>query len=295
MKHLKINIALLLAVVLWASAFIGIRVGLNEYSPGALALLRFLVASFCMMILYVWLPDRSQPVLRDKLALIFLGIAGIGIYNVCLNYGEMTVTASVASFIIGLIPIFSVILSVIFLNERPTKGVWIGILISMLGMYLIMKSETQASYLNSGMIMIFISAIMGAIHSVFQKDFLIKHHPITVTAWILWGGTLSMCMFSSALWHDLQQASFSTTFAAIYLGIFPAAIAYLAWSYVLEHLPVAKASLYLYAMPLISTFMGIIYLNETPSAFTLLGGLIALAGAVIAHFFHSYPETHARN
>ncbi|MCC2667478.1 MAG: eamA, partial [Gammaproteobacteria bacterium] len=42
---LKTKLALLTTVVLWASAFVAIRAGLQGYSPGGLALLRFLIAS----------------------------------------------------------------------------------------------------------------------------------------------------------------------------------------------------------------------------------------------------------
>lgn len=285
MKHLKAQAALILAVVLWASAFVGIRVGLADYSPGALGLLRFIIASVCMGLFYFMLPSKTVLSSRHKLELLLLGVAGIGAYNVCLNYGEMSVSAGTASFIIGLMPVISVLLSVFFLKERPASGVWLGIFISFLGLFFLMQGQSTGSNMMTAVFMILIATLTGSIYNVFQKKYLDHYHPITVTAWILWGGTLSMFMFLPDLWHDAHHAHLSTTIAVCYLGIFPAAIAYLAWCYALEHLSVTYTSTYLYAMPILSTLLDFVYLHEIPSRSTLIGGGIALLGALIAHYF----------
>lgn len=290
MNTLKTKGALAIAIILWASAFVGIRVGLTEYSPGALALLRFIIASGCMGLLYSRLPPQPLLSFKHKLELCLIGVAGIGVYNICLNYGEINVSAGIASFIIGLMPVISVLLSVFFLKERPTLGVWFGIFISFLGLFFMMESESSAPAMTTSVLVILIATITGSIYNVAQKSYLKHHHPITITAWILWGGTVSMLMFLPDLWYEFPQVHLSTTCAVLYLGVFPAAIAYVAWCYALEHMSVTKASLYLYAMPILSTLLGFLYLHETPSLLTLTGGLIALLGALIAHHFDK-PET----
>ena len=63
---IKTRLAVWITVALWASAFVGIRAGLESYTPGSLAALRFLVASFCMLILYMRLPNRNRISWRDK-------------------------------------------------------------------------------------------------------------------------------------------------------------------------------------------------------------------------------------
>ena len=50
----KAGINLTFCVVLWASAFVGIRIGLKGYSPGSLALLRYLIASASMIFIYLF-------------------------------------------------------------------------------------------------------------------------------------------------------------------------------------------------------------------------------------------------
>ena len=282
MQSLRIKLGLFFAIFLWASAFVGIRIGLTGYSPGALALFRFLIASVCMALIYGAQARCQKIPWPDRLKLALLGVAGIGIYNTCLNYGELTVSAGIASFVIGLMPALTILLSVIFLRERPSFTVYIGIFISLSGLVLMMVSGHDGATISYGVLIIFIAALTGVIYTLLQKPYLRHYHPVAVTAWIIWGGTLSMMVFLPTLWQEITVASVAATSAVIYLGVFPAALAYLAWSYVLKALSASHASVYLYAMPVISSLLGFIILNEQPSNLALCGGFLAMVGAFYA-------------
>ncbi len=66
----KTKIAVATAIILWASAFVGIRAGLHGYSPEGLALLRFLVASIVMGLFYFCSTKTKVISLRDKIGLV---------------------------------------------------------------------------------------------------------------------------------------------------------------------------------------------------------------------------------
>lgn len=282
MQSFKINGSLFVTLLLWASAFVGIRIGLTAYSPGSLALLRLLVASFCMALVYARLSNRQPIPWMVRFQLLLLGAAGFGVYNLCLNYGELTVSAGVASFVIGLVPVLTILLSVYFLKERPPLKVYVSILISFSGLCLLLVAGCDDAPIYSGIFIIFISAWMGAIYCLVQQRFLQRYHPVPVTAWVIWGGTLSLMIFAPSLWREIGGANASATWAAIYLGAFPAALAYLLWSYVLRAMSASDASMYLYTEPLLSTVLGFLVLHEQPSGLSLFGGLLAMAGALCA-------------
>ena len=106
--NLRLPIRVLLplgaTLLLWSSAFAGIRAGLRAYSPLHLGLLRFLIASLVLLI-YAGIAHFRRPELRDVPALIFSGAVGITWYNIALNYGEVRVSAGAASFLIASTPI----------------------------------------------------------------------------------------------------------------------------------------------------------------------------------------------
>lgn len=128
--------ALAFTLVLWASAFAGIRAGLEGYGPAHLALLRFLVASSTLVV-YAALARVRPPRRADLGRIALLGFLGITVYHVALNYGELTVSAGAASLLIASGPIFTALLAVFFLGERLTPLGWAGIGLGFAGVALI--------------------------------------------------------------------------------------------------------------------------------------------------------------
>ncbi|MDP3268693.1 MAG: DMT family transporter [Legionella sp.] len=283
MQNVKVNCILISTIMLWASAFVGIRIALAGYSPGALALLRYIVASLCLAMIYHMQDIKKRMPWRDRVRLLLAGMAGIGIYNICLNYGEVSVSAGIASFIIGMMPVMTVLLSILFLGERIQRGIWVGIVISILGLLILTLGESAHIAMRHGILLILISTFCGSVLNILQKQFLQQYHPIAIISWVIWGGTLLLLMFLPQLIQDLKTADVISTTAVIYMGIFPAALAYLAWGYVLKSLSASTAATSLYALPLMSTLLGFVLLHEKPSVISLIGGGIALLGALIAN------------
>lgn len=289
MHSFKVHAALVSTIVLWASAFVGIRIALPSYSPGPLALLRFLVASLTLAIIYSSLGIKKTIPWRDRIQLLAAGVAGIGVYNVCLNYGELYVSAGIASFVIGLMPVITVILSFFLWQERLKKGALLGIAVSTVGLFILTLGEGFQPAMMKGVFLVLISALMGAFLTIVQKKFLKKYHPVAIISWLMWGGSLFLLCFTPTLIKEMPQASVYATAAVVYMGVFPAAIAYLAWGYVLKKRSPNQATISLYALPLISTALGYVILGEQPSLISLVGGAIALLGALIASRYRGVP------
>ena len=119
-------LAISATLLVWASAFPAIRAGLAAYSPFHLALLRFMVGSAVFLALALRRTVR-QPNFRDWPRLLLTAAIGITAYHFALNYGEMTVSAASASFIINLGPIFTALLALPLLGEKLRPMAWAGI------------------------------------------------------------------------------------------------------------------------------------------------------------------------
>jgi len=117
----RVLLTLLFAVVFWASAFAGIRAGLQSYPPAHLAIVRFLVAS-AVLVLYAALSHFRRPELKDLAGFALTGLLGITYYNLALNYGETNVTAGTASLLIASTPVWTAISASIGLRERLSTG-----------------------------------------------------------------------------------------------------------------------------------------------------------------------------
>lgn len=285
---LSIHLCLWLTVFLWSSALVGIRIGLQGgYTPGALGLFRYLVACFFLIFLYLKLPERKRPSFRDLMHLTFIGTVGIGIYNIAINYGELVVPAGIAGFILGLMPVFTMLFAIVLLQERVPVKSWFGVLIAFIGLGLIALNNRNHYQFDIGLLYIVIAAVFGSYYAVAQKTLFHRYHPLEMVILTIWSGTLIMLFFLPSLIREIPHASWQATAAAVYLGIFPAAIAYALWNFALARAPAGRASAYLYAMPIIATFLGMILLREYPTPLELTGGLITLLGAFAIHYFYN--------
>lgn len=291
---MRIILGLLLANILWASAFVGIRDALHSFSPGSLALFRYLLASICMGIIYSRLPKRQWPSLREWPFIVFLGVIGIAGYNIGLNYGELTVSASTASFVISQMPIIMAVLAIIFLGERITPATLVGLILGLVGVSVIAYSGMHEIDFESGLLFVVLAAIGASIYSTMQKPLLTKYSAIELTSYLIWSATAGLLFYTPDLVHELPKASPQAIAATVYLGIFPAAIAYAFWAHAIANLKVTQVASSLYLIPIIATFLGWLLLHEIPSAMNLLGCMIALSGAIVVTSFNARTKSRAR-
>lgn len=279
-SQLTINIAAGLMILFWALAYVGIRGGLKGYSPGSMALFRYLIASFCMLIIHLRvLPFRRLPT-TTILKIGVLGVLGFTVYNIALNYGELTVPAGIASFIISQVPVVMTLFAVAKKQDRLNQfGKW-GTAISFMGIVLIAIGESHGWKLDRGVLYVLIATLVSCIYALYQKPMLKQIHPIEFTSYAIWIGTAVMLVYLPQLIHEIPRAPISATSWVVFNGIFPATLAYLLWSFVLANSPTTRAASYLYLIPLVATLLGWLLLSEIPSWLSICGGLLALIGAI---------------
>ena len=275
---------LFVLAVLWGSAFPGIKLGLEGLSAPNLTLLRFAVASLCFVLYLRATGKRLLPERRDVPRFFLLGLLGITIYHLALNYGELRVSAGAASLIIATAPAITAVVAFFLLRDRLTFLGWTGFLVSFAGVLLIVLGDSSVVTFDPFALLILLSALVTAFFTVLQKPLFVRYRAVEVTAFATWAGTLPLLIFAPGLPADMADAGAGSLWAAIYIGIFPAAIAYAQFSYAVSKLPVTLATTFLYAVPVFSLFFSWLLLGEVPSSLTLAGGAVALSGiAVVAY------------
>jgi drug/metabolite transporter (DMT)-like permease len=277
--------AALVTVVLWASAFVGIRAVADVLDPGPFALGRLLVASVALGVLMVIrrpaLPTRG----RDWALIAASGVVWFGLYFVVLNAGEQLVDAGTAAMLVNVGPILIAIFAGTFLREGFPPRLVVGSAIAFSGTLVIavatgVGSPEEAAPL--GVVLCLVAAVCYAAGVTIQKPAVARVPALTVTAFACWVGTIVALPFAPSLVDALGSADAETIGWVAYLGIFPTAIGFVTWAFALNRTSAGRLGSTTYLVSPIAIGMAWLLLGEVPAPLALLGGALAIGGVVVA-------------
>jgi drug/metabolite transporter (DMT)-like permease len=225
-------------------------------------------------------PTRGQWV-----SIVTIGVLWFGIYNVALNAGERHVDAGTAVMIIQISPVLIALLAAMFLGERFTTYLAIGLALAFAGVGLIVAAtggDSGGDRDPLGVVLCLVAAVVYSISLVLQKPLVTRLSAVHVTFLACTVGAIVCLPFTNQLVDDLRDASGADIWWVVYLGVFPTAIAFTTFAYALRTMSASNLGVTTYLVPPITIVMGWLFLSETPPAMAYVGGLLALVGVAVA-------------
>lgn len=276
----KLAMAMAAVVLCWAYSPIGIHIGLESYSPGHLALLRFLIASLFMVLIALFI-GIGVPRLRDVPWLMLLGLFAVALHHMALNMGQRWVSPGASSVLAQTAPLFSTFIAAVCLKERVSGWRWLWGAVGLLGVVVVIWGDKGVGEFHPQGLVLLLAALSWSIYFVLQKHISTRYSPLTIVCYMVWGGTLLLCVYWPGLTDEVLKAPVRVNVAVLILGLFPSALAYLLWGFVLNHTQVSRSVSVMYLIPPVAMALAAGVLGSEVSAGVVAGAAIVL-GSVIA-------------
>ncbi|GAA4617561.1 DMT family transporter [Saccharopolyspora hordei] len=276
--------AVLVTIVLWASAFVAIRAVGHSLSPAPMALLRLAVAAAALSVL-VGLTTRGAPRVprsgRTLLLIAVYAVLWLAGYTVVLNAAELHIDAGTAALLVNTAPLLIAFGAGLFFGEGVSAVLVLGSLVALGGLSLI-AFGSPGHRDGLGVLLCLVAAVLYAAGVLVQKAAL-RGVDGLIAIWLgCLVATAVLLPWTPQLLDELAAAPLSAIAGTVYLGLFPTAIGFTTYSYALRRIEAGRLSTTTYAAPAVSVLLSWLLLGEAPTVQALAGGAICLLGVAIS-------------
>ena len=285
-------------------ALVGSYVGLSKvlvfvFPIFLLAWLRFGIAAIAMG---GWIQRSAteQPLSRhDRWLLFFESFFGNFLFSICMLFGVSMSSALAAGVIMAGIPAAVAVMSRVFLNERISARVMLGIACAVGGIVLVsFTKHSDATTTSSllGNLLLFGAVLCEASYVVMGKKLTGNVSPKRISALInLWGLVLVTPLgLWQALRFDFGAVAAGSWWLLLFYSIAASMVTVWLWMTGLRHVQAAKAGIFTVLLPVSAAAVGVLLLGEHFSAAQAVAFTLALAGVVLATWPQASASTGAR-
>jgi drug/metabolite transporter (DMT)-like permease len=274
---------LLLMVLIWGANYSIVKSAIREIPPQAFNALRMGVASavFAAALAARGLPRVARG---DWARLALLGAVGHFVYQVCFMAGLSRTTASNSALIIGCSPVAVSIASALAGHERVPRAQWAGVLLSVLGVYLVVGSGAEFGGSSLAGDLFTLGAVCcWAVYTVGSRSLLSRYSPLTVTGLTMIAGT---ALYATASVSQLRLVEWGRVPAWAWASMVLSALlalnfAYLIWYTSVQRIGNVRTSAYSNFIPLVALAVAAATLGEPIGASKMAGAGAILAGVVV--------------
>jgi drug/metabolite transporter (DMT)-like permease len=293
-----LTIAITFLMAIWAVNFLVVKIGLRYLPAITFASFRIVVAGLFMIaiaplcrLLPISFATSHQPrvirhSLRDYFTFAYLGFFGVSLNQFCFTLGLRYTNVTHSSIIVGMAPIYTLTLAVLFRLEPLTWRKALGMAIAFSGVVALASAAGIPNHSPTllGDAITMCGSLGFAMYVVLGKRVAPKYDALTMTTWNFIFGALVILPVSlreaAAFgllqhWRTIPWQAWACMF---YTGLFSSTLAYLLYYWLLRYLEASQLASFSYLLPVSASGLGILFLGERGSWLELLGGALALLG-----------------
>jgi drug/metabolite transporter (DMT)-like permease len=272
--------------LVYATSYVATRLVLDDVPSAQLALIRLVIGAAILVPLSCARARGAEPPAGgDAWRIVWMGVFGFAGAFAFTHWGIARSTATNASLLIIVEPLTIMLLGPAVLSERLTRREKLGAAVALLGTIVVVVNGipgvTHALVPHwRGDLLLVLSGIAYGSYSLIGRDVLLRRDALDVTARsIIWGG-MAMVPLALLEWQGGARPVLTAVGAggALYLAVVITALGYLAWNWALAQVEASRAAVFLTVQPIAGALLGVAFLHEPLTVFTLAGGALIVLG-----------------
>lgn len=270
------------ATFLWATLAIAGKISVAQADALSIIILRLFIALFILSI--ILFSKRLAIALYgwDLPLMVLHGLFSVALFHTSFFLALERISASVAVVLLYISPLIVLLFSLIFFQERVTWEKSLGILLTLLGCFLVVEAYalTTAQILDGGILFGLLAAFGYACFTLFSKHLLKRFHPLVVIWYSLLFGLLFLTILRSPKAVLQEDLSLLVLLLILYMALVPTLLAYMLYLKGLCLMEASRASLITTLEPVFALLMAALILHERLHGIQLLGSFM-IVGAVL--------------
>lgn len=282
------HVGAMITVTAWGVSFVSTKVLLeNGLGPAEIYIYRFVLAY--LMILAVCHRRLWANSLRDELLFMACGLCAGSIYFIAENMAlEYTFVTNVSLLVTTSPLITTLLMWLIYKNEKPGRGTVIGSVIAFMGVACVIFNSSFVIKMNPlGDILSILAAVSWSIYSLVLKKLNAMYSVMFISRKTFFYGVLTavpFMLFQPHLSSPAVLLNVEVWSNLLFLGAFASMLAYILWAQSVKHLGTIKASNYMYISPIITLVASVILLGEHLSIVGGIGCALILGGMWLGEY-----------
>jgi len=287
--------ALVLVQVFFGLHYLAAKVLLEFIPPRAWAVVRVVPAALLLLVAVRALGRRLPTARGDLLRLAVFSIFGVVINQVCFVEGLSRTTPAHSSIIMTSIPVGALLFGVVLGRESLSAWKVLSLMVSFAGVMIVILSGRGGAGLEAfsgiggartvvGDLLTLVNALSYSFFLVISKRLLTRIDPLGATAVLLTFGSLGILLVGGPELLSFSPATVPPRIwgLAVYIVVFPTALAYLLMYWALARAGSYLVALSIYLQPLIATALSAVLLGERIGPGVVAGGALIFLGVYLA-------------
>jgi len=264
--------------LIWGLNWVIMKTANTYFPPILFVTWRFGSGALILLAIAYW---RKIPLPDAKFLpwIILTGVLQLTLNNVAAQIGMQSISAGMAAVLNYTAPLWTAILAHFALNERLTRTKLFGVLLAMVGLYVLMGVQGVDDL--SAALIIIAGAMVMAVSNIVVKLRLTKCDMVQLTTWQMVFGALTLVFYSTLVPQGEINWCLPAVLCVIYNGALASALAFFLWNYVLTHIEASSASIATLVAPVVGVLGGVVFLGEPLTIYIVAGIALIFAGILI--------------